>query len=341
MSSLLRASFLRTCLLFVAFVLEGSCGGERGATDMTGPSAASAPVAATTPANKPKYRFAVMPKSLEQAMFKHAKAGAERAAAALGNVEILWRGPETADRARQKEMLEAFVAQKVDGVAISCTDGDFLTETINKAVEAGIPVVTWESDAPKSKRQAFYGIDDAATGKVLGEEAAKLLGSKGTVAVLTSLGAPSLGRRVEGVQEAMKGHAGIKVVEVYDVKEDPARASETIASATQRYPDLGAFISVAGWPPLTRKALDPVDPARTKFLSFDTVAPALEVMAAGKVQVLIGQKYFGWGSESVKILGDIKAGKPPAQPIVDAGVDVVTPANLAQYQEAWAKLEKP
>ena len=76
----------------------------------------------------------------------------------------------------------------MDGIAISCGSGDPLTESIDKAVDAGIPVVTWESDAPKSKRQAFYGTDDLAAGKIMGEEAAKLLAGKGTVAILTSLG---------------------------------------------------------------------------------------------------------------------------------------------------------
>jgi ribose transport system substrate-binding protein len=341
MAFLLNRRSLRPWALLVAFVLEWSCGGDRGASDLTGPSAATAPVPAAAPTSKPKYRFAVMPKSLDQPLYNHAKVGAERAAAALGNVEILWRAPETADQARQKEMLEAFVAQKVDGIAISCTSGELLTEAINKAVEAGIPLVTWESDAPKSKRQAFFGIDDLAAGKTLGEETAKLLADKGTVAVLTSLGAAGPSRRLEGVQEALKGHAGIKVVEVFDVKESPARASEILAAASKKYPDLGAFLSVAGGLVLTAEALAPVDPVRTKVVSFDTIAPALELMKVGKVQVLLGQKYFGWGSESVKVLADIKAGKPPAQTIVDSGVDVVTPANLAQYEEAWARLEKP
>ncbi len=63
-------------------------------------------------------------------------------------------------------------------------------------------------------------------------------------------------------------------------------------------------------------------------------------MRSGKVQVLIGQKYFGWGSESVRILADAKAGKLPANPIIDSGVDIVTPENLDQYVAEWAKLEK-
>jgi ribose transport system substrate-binding protein len=311
------------CLGLTGLLLAG-CGGKNPAPPATA-----------------KYRFAVMPKSLDLPVFNYAKIGAERAAAALGNIEVIWRAPETADQLRQKEILESFITQRVDGIAISCTNGDFLTETINKALEAGIPVVTWDADAPKSKRVAFYGVDDFASGKIMGEETARLLGEQGTVAIITSLGAENLRRRLDGVQESLKGHPRIKVVEVFDIKEDAVRCAEIIATATNKYTDLGAWISVGGWPVFTRNALDPVNPARTKFVCFDTIPPAPEVMRAGKVQVLLGQKYFGWGSEPVKILAEFKAGRPPAHSIVDSGVDVVTPANLEAYVKEWAKLEKP
>jgi ribose transport system substrate-binding protein len=129
------------------------------------------------------------------------------------------------------------------------------------------------------------------------------------------------------------------VVEVYDIKEDPVRCAEIIASGTNRYPDLGAWISVGGWPVFTCNALQAVDPARTKFISFDTIPPAPDLLREGKVQVLIGQKYFGWGSESVRLLADIKAGKRPPSPIVDSGVDVVTAANVEDYVAGWKRLE--
>src|SRR5258708_20037482 len=141
---------------------------------------------ASTPAS-PRYRFAVIPKSLDLPVFNYAKTGAERAAAALGNVEIIWRASETADQLRQKEILESFITQRVDGIAISCTNGDFLTETINRAVEAGIPVVTWDADAPKSKRIAFYGVDDLAAGRILGEQAVRLLGATGTAPLIPTI----------------------------------------------------------------------------------------------------------------------------------------------------------
>jgi ribose transport system substrate-binding protein len=284
-------------------------------------------------------RFAVIPKSLDLPVFNYAKVGAEREAAKRGNIEIIWRGPENADQLRQKEILESFITQRVDGIAISCLNGDFLTDTINRAVDAGIPVVTWDADAPKSKRMAFYGVDDKAAGRIMGEQAARLLGGKGTVAIITSVGAVNLQRRLEGVREALASQPGIKIVEEYDIKEDPVRCAEIIASGTNRYPDLGAWISVGGWPVFTRNALASVPP-QTKVISFDTIPPAPDLLKAGKVQVLIGQKYFGWGSESVRLLADIKAGKMPNPPILDSGVDVVTAANVDDYVIGWKALEK-
>src|SRR5215471_11115217 len=176
-----------------------------------------------------KLRFAVIPKSLDIPVFNYAKIGAEREAATRGDVEVIWRGPENADQLRQKEILESFITQHVDGIAISCLNGDFLTDTINRAVDSGIPVVTWDADAPNSKRAAFYGVDDLAAGRILGEQAAALLGGKGKVAIITSYGATNLERRLQGVREALAKYPEIRIVETYDIKEDPVHCGEIIA----------------------------------------------------------------------------------------------------------------
>jgi ribose transport system substrate-binding protein len=286
-----------------------------------------------------KLRFAVIPKSLDIPVFDYAKIGAERAAKQLGNVEVIWRGPETGDQLKQKEILESFITQRVDGIAISCLNGDFLAETINKAIDAGIPVVTWDADAPTSKRIAFYGVDDKAGGRILGEEAVKALNGKGTVALMTTIGATNLQRRLDGVLEVLAKYPDIKVIETFDVKEDTVKAAELIATGTNRYPDLGAWISVGGWPVFTRNALTPV-PKTTKVFAFDTIAPAPQLLKEGKVEILIGQKYFGWGEEPVKMLAAIKAGKMPSATVIDSGVDVVRANNVDEYIANFAKLEK-
>ena len=298
----------------------------------------AAPPGGSTPR---KMRFAIIPKALDIPVFNYAKIGAERQAAEFGDVEILWNAPASADQLKQKEILESYITQRVDGIAISSLNGEFLKDTINRAIDAGIPVTTWDSDAPTSKRIAFFGVDDLASGRILGEQAIKLVNGKGKVALITSLGAANLQNRLNGVKEALAKAPGIEVVEVYDIKEDVIRCAEIIATGSRRYPDLAAWISVGGWPVFTRNALAGVDPARTKVISFDTISPALDLLREGKVQVLLGQKYFGWGSESVKLLHDIKSGKQPPAAIIDSGVDVVTKENVDQYEQQWKKMAGP
>ncbi|MEO6237236.1 MAG: sugar-binding protein [Vicinamibacterales bacterium] len=286
-----------------------------------------------------RLRFMVIPKAIDLPVFNYAKIGAERQAKEYGNVDILWNGPISADQLKQKEILESAITQNVDGIAISALNGDFLTETINKAIDAGIPVVTWDSDAPKSKRMAFYGVDDFAGGRILGEQAVKLLDGKGQVAIITSVGATNLQRRLEGMKAALAKAPGIEIVEVFDIKEDSVRCAELIATGTNRYPDLKAWLSVGGWPVFTRNASAAIDPAKTKLISFDTIQPALDLLREGKVAVLLGQKYFGWGAEPVKLLYDIKQGKMPSAQIIDSGVDLVTKENLDDYLTKWKKME--
>jgi ribose transport system substrate-binding protein len=281
-----------------------------------------------------KLRFALIPKSLDIPVFDYARIGGERAAAALG-VEVIYRGPDRADELRQKEILESFITQKVDGIAISVQNAAFLTSTIDKAVDAGIPVVTWDSDAPESKRFAFYGVDDYRSGQIMGEETAKLLNGKGTVAFITSLGATNLQRRLDGAREVLATHPGITIVETYDIQENTARTGEIIAIGSNRYPNLGAWVSVGGWPVFSANNVAPV-PATTKFVSFDTVGSAISLLRDGKVQVLLGQKYFGWGEEPIKLLHAlVSGGTKPTNPIIDSGVDVVTTANVDAYEASW------
>jgi ribose transport system substrate-binding protein len=293
-----------------------------------------------TPSNEPaapKKRSSRCCRSRSTFRFNYANLGAQRVAKELG-VEVIYRGPDTADPLKQKEVMESFITQKVDGIAISVTNAEFLKSTIDKAMDAGIPVVTWDSDAPTSKRIAFYGVDDFKAGQIMGEEAGKLLNGKGTVAFLTSLGANNLQRRLDGVQDALKKYPGIKVVETYDIKEDSVRCAELIATGSNRYPDLGAWISVGGWPVFTQRALDPVKPEKTKFISFDTVEAGPALLRSGKVQILLGQKYFGWALNR-SLLHDIVNGKKPAVQIIDSGVDVVTSKNLDEYLALFKKME--
>ena len=131
------------------------------------------------------------------------KAGVEKAAADLG-VDAVMVGPVGAKAEDQISELESLIEKGVDGIAISSVSTDALAPIIDKALAAGIPVVTYNTDNPGSKRLAFVGQDLVNSGRISGDLMAKALGEKGKV-IITTLDASaqwSLDRE-KGAREAL------------------------------------------------------------------------------------------------------------------------------------------
>jgi ribose transport system substrate-binding protein len=288
-----------------------------------------------------KFTFAIVPKLLDNPVFNYAKLGAEKKARELGNIRILWRAPQEADAARQVEIIESLISLKVDGIAVSCNEPNALKSVINRAIRAGIPVITFDSDSPGSRRITYYGIDDIACGRILGQELARVTSQKGNVAMMTGMrGAFNLEQRMQGVRQALADHPGIKIVQTVACDDDIAKAVTLIESTQRARPDLTGWILVGGWPLFARGALAGLDPDRTKVVSWDALPPQWEYLETGGVYMLLAQRVFHWGAESVNLLKRAAAGeKLPAYSY--AGVDLVTKDNLPQYKKMWASWEDP
>ena len=116
-----------------------------------------------------------------------------------------------------------------------------LTPSINKAVEAGIPVVTILGDLPDSKRVAYVGSSQHDLGYVGGKNLAEAIGGEGKVAILSIPGVQMFDDREEGFRAAFAEFPDIEVVQVGDTKADTVTAINTAKSIMQRFPDLLAF----------------------------------------------------------------------------------------------------
>jgi ribose transport system substrate-binding protein len=106
---------------------------------------------------KKDLRIGMVAKSESNDVFQAAKVGAMDAAKELGEkygikITIDWRTPADEDAAKQAEAISALTNEHVDGITVSCSDAQTLTGAINDAVDAGVPVVCFDSDAPDSKR---------------------------------------------------------------------------------------------------------------------------------------------------------------------------------------------
>ena len=117
-----------------------------------------------------KYRFAVVPKAMNNPFFDVARDGCLKRAKELGNVECIYKGPIEHEPATEAQIIQDFITQKVDGLAISVADVAAMTKSIEAATAAGIPVVTFDADAPGSKRLAYIGTNNKDFGLALGKQ---------------------------------------------------------------------------------------------------------------------------------------------------------------------------
>lgn len=297
--------------------------------------AGPATVATGTPEPARRLRFAIVPKQKDNPVFAYAKTAAEKRAAELG-VEVLWDAPAQNDEAKQALVVETFAEQGVDGIAVSCSNPDTLGRAIDKAVAAGIPVVTWDSDSPNSQRKAFYGINDDATGRLLGEEMAALLPDGGSVALFSGVkGAENLEQRLRGAAEGLKVNPKIQVITTVYCDDDIAKSAQLVSDLVAGHPDLGGIIMVGGWPLFAANGLADIEPGKVKVVAVDPLPEAQHWIESGHVQVCVGQKVFGWGRESVNMLYALANGQPIAgadeHGFVDSGVDVVVKEKTGRY----------
>ena len=158
------------------------------------------------PASADSYKFIVVPKAMNNPFFDFARDGCAAEAKKLGNVECVYKGPIEHEPATQAQIIQDFITQKVDGLSISVADTASMIKSIEAATAAGIPVITFDSDAPGSKRIAYLGTDNKEFGLALGKMLLKLRPEGGKYGMVSGgPGAANLAERVDGVREALKG----------------------------------------------------------------------------------------------------------------------------------------
>ncbi|MCG3149816.1 MAG: Autoinducer 2-binding protein LsrB [Verrucomicrobiae bacterium] len=301
-------------------------------------------------AEKKSYKIAMIAKSSTNPVFLSARTGAEAAAKDLSQklgVEIVidWRTPPTEDGQVQAQRLAQAVNEGVDAVLVSCSDAGKITGAINDAVARGVPVMTFDSDAPQSKRFAFYGVDDMATGEQTMAELAKQLDGKGNVAILAgNQNAPNLRKRVDGVKKEAAKHPGIKIVGVFNHIETPQDAAAEVLRVMRAYPEVNAWAMIGGWPLFTKTLLTDLDPNKVKIVSVDALPAELPYIAKGIAPVLLAQSTYLWGYVSVERIVDKIVLKKEVPVVNKMELVRVSKENLgawARQLKAWGFTDVP
>jgi ribose transport system substrate-binding protein len=293
--------------------------------------------------SKKSYTIGLVAKSQGNPVFQAARVGAMDAAKDLGKkynvaIKIDWRTPNEEDAQKQAEAIEQLVLAGADGIAVSCSDANKLTDAINSAVKNGVPVATFDSDAPASKRFVTFGVDDEKCGAQVMDELAKFMGGKGVVAILAgNQNAPNLQKRVQGAKNAAKKYPGIKVRDTYYHKETPQDAAAKVEQVMQSNPDITGWAMIGGWPLFTDNALK-WQPGTVKCVSVDALPPELAYLRSGHVQMLLAQQVYEWGYRSTEhLINKIHLKKNPANVKDVSPLVPVTKENVDEFAKNWEK----
>jgi ribose transport system substrate-binding protein len=273
--------------------------------------------------------------------WKTAIKGFEDGAEAL-NVSVEYRGATQYDVNEQVTVLEQVIAKKPAGIALSVINANSLTGSINKAVEAGIPIVLFDAGADKSKAYSFLATDNYKAGVTAAHKMAELIGKKGKVAVVTQLNQLNHQERTLGFQETIfKQYPGIEVVAIKDGKGDQLVSGQVAAEVMRNYPNLkGFFVTEAnggvGVGQLFKQN------HKVKIISFDTDKGTLDMVKDGTISATLGQGTWNMGYWSLQFLFhlhhnlteqstiDLKGGSPLPK-FVDTGIQVVTQENVDSF----------
>jgi ribose transport system substrate-binding protein len=282
---------------------------------------------------------------LSNEVFNYGRIGAEKTAKEIEakencTIEIVWQAPAQSNPAQQASIVRTLASQGISGISVSVDEANTLTGAIDDAAARGVPVMTFDSDAPGSKRKVFYGTDDLECGEKLGHYLGTLI-TKGKVIIQTGTDAPNLANRVKGAQDCFKAHfPGIEVVQIYKCNDDLQKAIQQIAGAVSTYPDLAGMVLVGGWAVFGDKGLDAVDPSKTKVVSCDALPKGWQYLENGKASMLLAQDLWGWGEQSVRLLKDLADGKPVqagADGRINGKLEPVTKDNLEAFKKQWAE----
>jgi ribose transport system substrate-binding protein len=261
-------------------------------------------------AGKKTIVISMIAKSSTNPLFLTGRKGAEDKAKELSDkygiyIKIDWRTPPVEDGQVQAQRIAQAVNEGTDVILISCSDASKVTGAINDAVDRGVPVMTFDSDAPQSKRFAFYGVDDIETGKMVMGELAKLVKGKANVAILAgNQNAPNLQKREEGARLEAKNYPDLKVVGSFYHSETPQDAAAEVLRVMNAYPEINAWVFIGGWPLLTTTLLTDLDPNKVTVASIDGMPAQLPYVEKGIAPVLLAQPTYLWGAASVELIID-------------------------------------
>jgi ribose transport system substrate-binding protein len=217
---------------------------------------------------------------------------------------------------------------------------------IDAAIQAGIPVLTLDSDAPNSKRLLFVGTDNYHAGALGGELATKLLNGKGNVVIFTMPAQSNLNERLQGYKSVFDSHPGIKIMQTIDIQGDPTKAFDGAKELIDKKEKVDAFICLEAiaCPEVGEVVSRQNMGGKITIIAMDTDQRTISLIQKGVISATIAQKPFTMGYFGVKMVAELHSHPPsplsqnyaqdfysPLPTFVDTGAFIVDKDSVGSF----------
>lgn len=301
-----------------------------------------------------KLRLALVPKAMNNPFFDLARDGCYKAQEEDASIECVYIGPGEHTELEQIQIVQDLISQGVDGIAVAPSNAPAMGKALRAAAEAGIPVITWDSDVlPEDKevRASYIGTKNYDIGVNLAKIAQELHPEGGTLCLQTGgAAAANHNERLLGIRETLAGTSGGTPpgeplageggwTEVSGcpliTDDDGNKAVQGLTDILAKEPDLTAFISTGAFTQwfdnAYRQAVEPykekLDSGELSIIVADTLPMQMAALQDGLSHGQVGQRPFEMGYKSMFILKDMATeAKMPEDPIF-TGLDVCTAEN--------------
>lgn len=262
------------------------------------------------------------------------KNGVEQAGKDMG-VNVEYRAPETFDMVAMSQLIDAAVNQEPDGLIVSIPDADALGPSIERAVAAGIPVISMNSGSDVSKELGaalHVGQDEFDAGKAAGEKLAEM-GGKNAICVNHEVGNVALDLRCAGFTEGFGGN-----VTVLPTSNDPSEIESKVSAALAADESVDTVMALgassAGEPAVAAVKGSGRD---VNVASFDLSANFLQSIVDGDAAFAVDQQQYLQGYLPVVFMAlNAKYGLMPGGN-VPSGPNLITADKAGQVVELSAQ----
>ena len=279
--------------------------------------------------------IAVVPKATSHLFWLSVQAGALAAGEEFG-VQIEWNGAAAeTEYPRQIQIVDSFIARKVDGIALAPTERKALVGAVDRAAAAGIPLTVFDSGLDSENYMSFLATNNYEGGQMAGRTLARLLNGNGKVGmVMHAPGSGSTMDRERGFEEVIKAEfPGIRIVAQQFGQSDRSKAMAATENILTANPDLdGLFASsepssVGASLALKSRGLG----GKVHLVAFDSSDGMVEDLKAGVIAAMVVQDPYRMGHDAVKTIVDKLNGQTPPKRI-DLSARVITKADLDKVE---------